>query len=638
MGSADQASISAQGGIGRITETIFDQLYEGDGGADISLAVLKPDVLGEAPAYLPVYVQGILNNNFRKYSGITLIDRQNLEQIIAEQDLAAGGRFSESDFVSIGNLTNARYLLIGTIQQLSGNRYSLTLTVTEAVNGEVRASFIGNGTLAQIERTGALINEATADLLTQLGVNLTEAGKRNLAAGSSAVVQAETGFARGITAQASGDSLEALLNYTQSAVFDPSGLESIARLAQLSSSISGGSISELIVYDFQARDRWLEVFRETTRFFDEHPPFEITFDPNLVQEGESDWKRRAASLGMRVALESNTASFEAMNALLSGLDETKRRKAWGFSDWPLYDLNPREPGTVFFGGRRSLSFKLDVTLFNEAGKAVGRGGLTLNTGEIRFSPENKEILPPECAVDMILFRDVKIDDLTPVLTIVINNVNGIQSSILSDSGYMKIAAGNLEERWQQEATAAQAADQQRRQEAAAVVAKTVERQARTAEQKQQNFSNGPVLGLHAATFTSYNSIYGWKLLGMYPEIGFDTGIFRFTAFGGAALFMPFLHDENNTYEYDDDDDDYNDDYNDKPIFQLSYSIGVNMTIWFNNAWFLGIGGGITMPLHTFFRTSIGVGGKTSYILYYDYILGANAFELGLLFGFSSPRR
>jgi tetratricopeptide (TPR) repeat protein len=453
-GSVDWADISARGAIGQVAETVSGPLYEGDGGAGISLAVLTPEVLGEAPSYLPVYVQGILNNNFRKYSRITLIDRQNLEQIIKEQDLAAGGRFSESDFVSIGNLTNARYILIGTIQQLSGNLYSLKLTVTEAASGEVRASFIGNGTLARIEGRGTLLNEAAADLLTQLGVNLTESGRRSLAVGNSAVVQAETGLARGIAAQAGGDSLGALLNYTQSAAFDPSGIEALTRLSQLSSLISEGSISERIVNDFQARDRWLEAFRETARFFNEHPPFEITFDPNLAQEGESDYKKRTVNLAMRVELESSGAGFEALNALLAGLDETGRRTVWGFSGWPLGKLEPPTAGTMLFDGKRALSFKMTVTLLNDTGKSVGRGNVTLDTGKIQFAPDNKKVLPPDGALGMVRFNNVKIDNITPVLTIVINDLNGIRSGILSDSGYMKIAAGALEERWGQATAAA----------------------------------------------------------------------------------------------------------------------------------------------------------------------------------------
>jgi hypothetical protein len=91
------------------------------------------------PGYLPLYIQGLLNNNINKFSKIVLIDRQNLSRIIAEQNLAANGRYSDNDFVKIGNLTNKQYFLFGTVQKLSGNRYSLQLSVTEASTGVRKA-------------------------------------------------------------------------------------------------------------------------------------------------------------------------------------------------------------------------------------------------------------------------------------------------------------------------------------------------------------------------------------------------------------------------------------------------------------------------------------------------------------------
>jgi hypothetical protein len=93
--SASGLGISARGAIGAVAADVMGPLYEGDGGAEIRLAVLAPEAMGAVPEYLPVYTQGLLNNNFKKYSGLTLIDRQNLDKIIAEQDLAANNRFSD---------------------------------------------------------------------------------------------------------------------------------------------------------------------------------------------------------------------------------------------------------------------------------------------------------------------------------------------------------------------------------------------------------------------------------------------------------------------------------------------------------------------------------------------------------------
>lgn len=210
--SSDGTDISALGAIGRLETGAAGPMYTGNGGRTIRLAVLAPVIHGNVPNYLPVYIQGMLNNNINRYSAINLVDRQNLERIISEQNLAASGRFSDTDFVRIGNLTNAQFFLFGTIQRLSGEQYTLQLSVTESSTGVVRATFMKNGTLSQLEGRGTLLNEAVAELLAQMGVQLTEAGKRSLLAGSTSTVQAEAGLARGITAQAGGSEVEALFN------------------------------------------------------------------------------------------------------------------------------------------------------------------------------------------------------------------------------------------------------------------------------------------------------------------------------------------------------------------------------------------------------------------------------------------
>jgi hypothetical protein len=150
----DDFAISALGAIGGMEAAASVPMYTGAGGENFHLAILAPEIQGDVPDYLPLYIQGLLNNNINKFSGINLIDRQNLNRIIAEQNLAASGRFSDRDFVSIGNLTNAQYFLFGTIQRLSGNRYSLQLSITESSTGIRKANSMKDGTLAQFEGRG----------------------------------------------------------------------------------------------------------------------------------------------------------------------------------------------------------------------------------------------------------------------------------------------------------------------------------------------------------------------------------------------------------------------------------------------------------------------------------------------------
>jgi hypothetical protein len=401
--------ISARGGIGRREAAPSGPMYSGDGGGNIRLAILAPEVQGDVPDYLPLYIQGLLNNNMNKFSAVNLIDRQNLDRIIAEQNLAANGRFSDKDFVNIGNLTNAQYFLFGTIQRLSGNRYSLQLSVTEASTGVRRASSVKDGTSAQFEGSGMLINEATAELLAQIGVELTTAGKQALLAGNTSTVLAEAGLARGITAQAGGAEVQALFNFAQAITFDPSQLEALSRLNTLSTSISGGTISQRIVNDIQARDRWLEVIKETAKFYNDHPPFEVIFDPSLIQIGDTNYTSRTANLGMRIALDPSNAGFEAINALLEGLEKTGRRDVWGFSGWPLEDITPKTAGTVLFNGKRAFSCKVDVSLLNENNKTIGKSSTTLTIGAVQFSGNG--LASPARVEGTVNFPNVKADDL-----------------------------------------------------------------------------------------------------------------------------------------------------------------------------------------------------------------------------------
>jgi len=440
----DGLDISARGAIGRLETAASGPMWTGDGGRNLRLAIMAPEVQGDVPLYLPVYIQGLLNNNFGRFSAVNLIDRQNLDRIISEQNIASSGRYSDRDFVRIGNLINAQFFLFGTIQKLSGNRFSLQLSVTESSTGVRRATFMKEGTLAQLEGRASLINEASAELLTQLGVQLTEAGRRDLLAGNTSTVQAQTELAKGITAQAGGSEIEALFNFAQAVSFDPTQLEALSRLNTLSTTISGGTISQRITNDIQARDRWLEAFKETTRFFNEHPPFEIIFDPNLIQIGETDFARRTATLGMRIALDPSKAGFDALNALLGGLEKTGRREAWGFSGWPLLDITPRVSGTVVFGGKRSFSYKVDVALVNENGKRIGNGSVTLNSEISRFSSGDRSVIIPVNVDDVVRFQNIKAEDLTPTLTIIIVAVNGISSRNLAVTGYMRVETGDLE--------------------------------------------------------------------------------------------------------------------------------------------------------------------------------------------------
>jgi TolB-like protein len=165
--------------------------YEGSGGAGIRIAVLQPSS-GNLPAqeqWLLRLVQSTLTGDFNKYSAMTVLDRQNLDTILGEQSASLSGNYSEADYISIGKLTNARYILAGTLTKTGGG-FILELSISDAETGVRKASFSPqNCSLDELQST-AIVKQAEEELLGQMGVTLTAAGKQALRDSVSSVPQA----------------------------------------------------------------------------------------------------------------------------------------------------------------------------------------------------------------------------------------------------------------------------------------------------------------------------------------------------------------------------------------------------------------------------------------------------------------
>ncbi|MDR1221165.1 MAG: hypothetical protein LBK73_16395 [Treponema sp.] len=269
---------------------VFAQSYwTGNGASGLSVAVLVPEGRGlaENEAYLPTMVQGVLVGDFAKFSAMKVIDRQNLEKVIAEGE--TGYYADESNFVQLGAVANVRYILNGALQK-TGSGFSLQLKITEAASGASKAAYTGAVSAAELENlTG--IKKASGDLLSQLGVSLTDAGKTALLGVSASNAQAETALARGITAQRSGTVIEAMSYYYEAARFDPS--------------LGGGGQPKLRPFgEHTGRQHWAERAERHTaprrveqdlsgsrRVFQRTPAFRDHLRP-LVDHGEDQLRQR----------------------------------------------------------------------------------------------------------------------------------------------------------------------------------------------------------------------------------------------------------------------------------------------------------------------------------------------------------
>jgi TolB-like protein len=155
--------------------------YEGSGGSGIRIAVLQPsnNNLSEQEQWLLRLVQSTLTADFNKYTAMTVIDRQNLDTIMGEQKASLSGNYSEADYISIGKLTNAKYILAGNLTK-TGNGFILELSVSDTETGVRKASFAPkNCSLDELQST-AIIKQAEEELLGQMSITLSAAGKQAL--------------------------------------------------------------------------------------------------------------------------------------------------------------------------------------------------------------------------------------------------------------------------------------------------------------------------------------------------------------------------------------------------------------------------------------------------------------------------
>ncbi|GHV83278.1 hypothetical protein AGMMS50212_06180 [Spirochaetia bacterium] len=408
-------------------------------GQGIRLVVLAPDARNFTAAdnYLSAFAQGRLNDTFSKYSAMTIIDRQNLDTLLAEQERSASGAYSDKDYVKIGGLTNAQYLLAGTIIKLSANEFSVQLGITNTETGERRTSFTKNCAAADL-RQGKIINEATVELLAGMGVELNETERQAILNRQAVSNEAETALARGITAQKSGSAIEALTYFYQAASFDPALSEASGRLNSLTTNITGGNIGEAVQNDYQARMTWLNLFKECAAFYKDHPPFEILYETHL-SEGEINFVKQTVDLSFRIALAPSYSGFRVLNDLLSRLGQTGNRRKWGFDGWPLLDVQPREPAAVVFAGKREFSFKVDAEIVNGDGKTIAQGSITLKIFLINFSSGDRSVVAPLNSIYVFKFPNVNANDLTENTTIKITKIDGMSAETAAEKGYIRIA-------------------------------------------------------------------------------------------------------------------------------------------------------------------------------------------------------
>jgi hypothetical protein len=352
-----------------------EPLYTGDGGRGMRLAVLEPSMNGltaDEQRWMPLTIQGSIAGDFNRYSGMTIIDRQNYERVLTEQNLSMYGDFSEDDYIRIGYLTTTRYILWGNVTKTAG-AYMLEFGVTDVETGERKASYPPKQVSSLALENLSAVKEATADLLEQMGVSLTSQGRQELLRPpATAVVQAETSLSRAISANRQGSIVEAMHYLSEAVSFDPQLTEASQRLAALNTRINVGDIGENIRNDIQLRNAWAKLLDDAIAFYNEHPYVNVVYNtkPSVASV---DYNRNTATIEFECWLEVNEAGVKTVYNLLTALEDTGKIRTWDLWDKPNQLVN----GRLNTGGY-GYQFEAGAELLDDKGSFLGNAQTSIN--------------------------------------------------------------------------------------------------------------------------------------------------------------------------------------------------------------------------------------------------------------------
>jgi len=427
------------------TAVLSESYFTGDGGKGLRLVILEPAGKGITPGehWMLSLVQGSITGDFNKYSAMTIIDRQNLEKILAEQAESLSGNYSDNDFISIGNLTNARYVLTGSISKTVSS-YMLELSVSDIETGERKASYPPKSVSPAALENLSAVKEASLEILKQLGVNLTSTAIADLKKPMAVVqIQAETALAKGIIAQKQGTEVAALSYYYQAALLSPSLLEAVSRSSVITADITSGNIRTDARNDIQWRRDWIARLSETERYFDDFfktasLPYSLFYSTDIAQ-GVINYQNETMTLSIETILHGSQLWIDSVGSALQtvymGLEATQRKEAWGLERWPqqgVTDLKPFE--------RKNKNFSVVIELVNSRGQVIGSQTQQVQGAwEFRIN-RGLEILVSADDRKTVNFTSVKVDDITDSLIIRVASVNGEDAQTAAQKGVLQVQA------------------------------------------------------------------------------------------------------------------------------------------------------------------------------------------------------
>lgn len=246
--------------------------YKGKG---LVIAITSPSLnnASKSDSWIPKYFQDSLTGKFVQFSKMTVLDRRNESLIKAEQELSESGYYSEENAVQIGQLTNAQLVVVGNIQQISGN-YEVNFRVNNATTNEIKASLNDRYSLFDMQ-SGKAVNEIAQNLLEGLGIGLSAKEKAELAKVNQSENPSVQNIAKGAAAEKSDDFMDAMLFYIEAEKGKSTSKEAqnnINNMFGISSLSEQGiqNIKAQLEYADAQTKRWNKLFLDLNEYLDKN--------------------------------------------------------------------------------------------------------------------------------------------------------------------------------------------------------------------------------------------------------------------------------------------------------------------------------------------------------------------------------
>ena len=349
-----------------------ESLYKGKG---LAIAVLPPELRGGEP-WMKQSFQDNLTSLLAGYTDMTVLDRKNEDLIIAQQELSETGLYSEENAVEIGQMTNAQYVVVGSIQKLSAS-YECNFRVNETATNEIRSASISRHSLADME-SGVAVRQIVQELFGGLGIQLTKAEQTALQKKNDVESTSMTMLAKGDQAQAAEDYIQAVLYYNQvEGAFQQEAQDSTTRM--LSVTQENLTVRQRQQYYQTQQAKWKKILEDLQTYLDENLWIGVYHDPLVVKETDVSMNRISYEVPLVMKVFPNRQAVIVAKKVLEEWYKVKRDKennVWIDGNIGFYVTN--------------WKFHVTVGLFDADGNQLAKTGSSSYYSDLRycFEPNN----------------------------------------------------------------------------------------------------------------------------------------------------------------------------------------------------------------------------------------------------------